>query len=468
MTILAELLTSKTRDEVLTDMLSALQSVGFPTSGWYSTSVPYRLLYAVASVYSSFSSTLVSVTSGGLLTLSTGKWLTLLASNVFGLDRYAATFAVGTLTVEDVAGGGPYTIAANQLWFTDATGLRYNNTAGFTIPLSGSVAFSVQAESSGSAYNVATDAITEMSTPLPGVSYLTGQSAYNYTSPWLTTQGTDEETDADLISRCQDQWSTLGYGQNADWYRYYARNGHDSAVSVTKARVDTMVGHSTVIDYPIGASCPSVSVSGVPVNQYPFVVEVLTTGALGAGTFRWSSDGGTTWDGTGITLPGGGTYVLGTTGVTVTFAAGTYTDGDEYHWGSGYGGVTVTCAGTAGALSSTVIQDVQANFDAKVGVGIWVYARSAKDLPIDPAGVIYAYSAYAATAKAEAEAALDELLALMDTGQTVYLSQIIDALQYSATEVRNVTLTNPAADITPLAHEVVTKGSLAGLTVVSV
>lgn len=468
MTTLSDLITSKTRDEVLADMLTALQSVGFPTSSWYVTSVPYRLLYAVASVYSSFTSTLVSVTSGGLLTLSTGQWLTLLASNSYGLDRYAATFTVGTLTVEDIDGGGPYTIVANQLWFATASGLRFNNTAGFTIPLSGSVAFSVQAESSGADYNVATDSITEMVTPLPGVSYLAGEVSYNYTSPWITTQGTDEEADDDLISRCQDQWSTLGYGQNSDWYRYYARNGHDSSTSVTKVRVDTMVGHSTVVDLPVGASCPAVSVSGVPVNQYPFIIEIETTGALGAGTFRWSLDNGTTWEASGVTLPGGGTFVLGTTGVTATFAAGTYTDGDEYHWGSGYGGVTVTCSGDAGALSDAVILDVQDNFDAKVGNGIWAYARSAKDLPITPVGVIYAYAAYAATAKADAEAALDAFLATMEVGQTVYLSQIIDALQFDTSKVRNVTLSNPAADLTPANHEVVTKGSLAGLTVTSV
>jgi|GEM_PF-7060430 len=76
-----------------------------------------------------------------------------------------------------------------------------------------------------------------------------------------------------------------------------------------------------------------ITVSGTPVRpNYSFVVEITTTGGLGAGVFRWSSDGGTTWTEAVTITVTTGINVLGTTGVTVTFADASYTDGNEYTW----------------------------------------------------------------------------------------------------------------------------------------
>ncbi len=81
------------------------------------------------------------------------------------------------------------------------------------------------------------------------------------------------------------------------------------------------------------AATEPITVSGTPVRpSYSFVVEITTTGGLGAGVFRWSSDGGTTWTDTVTITAGTGVNALGTTGVTVTFADATYTDGNEYAW----------------------------------------------------------------------------------------------------------------------------------------
>jgi hypothetical protein len=76
-----------------------------------------------------------------------------------------------------------------------------------------------------------------------------------------------------------------------------------------------------------------IAVSGTPkLPTYSFKIEITTTGARGAGVFRWSSNGGTTWIEAVTITAVTGINVLGTTGVTVTFAADSYTDGNEYTW----------------------------------------------------------------------------------------------------------------------------------------
>lgn len=75
---------------------------------------------------------------------------------------------------------------------------------------------------------------------------------------------------------------------------------------------------------------PSVTVSGTPDEHRDFIILVTAGGARGTATFNWSKNAGASWDGTGITVPVGGTYVLGTTGITATFPAGTYVQWETY------------------------------------------------------------------------------------------------------------------------------------------
>jgi hypothetical protein len=65
-----------------------------------------------------------------------------------------------------------------------------------------------------------------------------------------------------------------------------------------------------------------------PTDQFEVWVKIVTSGALGAGAFRYSLDGGTNYSGS-IILPSAGIYVIPGTGVVLTFA-GTFTAGDTY------------------------------------------------------------------------------------------------------------------------------------------
>ena len=81
-----------------------------------------------------------------------------------------------------------------------------------------------------------------------------------------------------------------------------------------------------------GTGAPAVTASGTPTESDSIKIEITTGGARGTGVFRWSKDGGDSWEEEDVTIPSGGVYALGTTGATANFAAGTYVLGDTYEW----------------------------------------------------------------------------------------------------------------------------------------
>lgn len=71
----------------------------------------------------------------------------------------------------------------------------------------------------------------------------------------------------------------------------------------------------------LGSAPPTVTLSGTPAGYYDLRIEITTGGALATAVFRWSKDGGATWTSTVTTAA---SVVLGTTGLTAAFSAGTY------------------------------------------------------------------------------------------------------------------------------------------------
>lgn len=63
----------------------------------------------------------------------------------------------------------------------------------------------------------------------------------------------------------------------------------------------------------------NLTVSGSPLDEYRVVVEILETGSLNSGTFRYSLDGGNTWSAP-LTIPSEDEYAIPETGLTLTFA----------------------------------------------------------------------------------------------------------------------------------------------------
>lgn len=109
---------------------------------------------------------------------------------------------------------------------------------------------------------------------------------------------------------------------------------------------------------------PTVTVAGTSTSVYDVIVEILRTGILGTATFRFSLDGGDTYSDE-ITVPGGGTFLLPDTGLTLTFPAGAYTLGDKYTF------VTTGPSFTLGDLNTAIdaVMDSTLRFEGLHVVG---------------------------------------------------------------------------------------------------
>jgi len=241
---LSSLIAPVTRDEVRKTVLSLLRVAGFPVASWHSSSVPRALVEVFCEALADLSSTVGKIARGGFLSLADGEWLTLLAAEFFDLTRKPAVFARGVAVLTD-GGGGPFTILPGQLWATSKSGKRFNNSRGGTLVAGGKLALEWQAESPGASFNVPAGDLTTLLTPLPGV------ALDNPTLPsigtWLTRQGVDEETDAQLVQRCKEQWSSLGAGGNAPAYAYHAKRASDQVTRVRVYEATPKGGHVTVV-----------------------------------------------------------------------------------------------------------------------------------------------------------------------------------------------------------------------------
>lgn len=102
-----------------------------------------------------------------------------------------------------------------------------------------------------------------------------------------------------------------------------------SGKPVYGVRVNASVAGTVGAVTKSNAGAPTVTVAGPPLDAYQVRLEVTQTGALGAGAFKYSLDGGDNYS-REISIPSGGSYVVTGTGLTLTFPAGTYTDGDTY------------------------------------------------------------------------------------------------------------------------------------------
>jgi uncharacterized phage protein gp47/JayE len=239
MTTLAELVVGKTYAQMREELFEALRGAdpAFPVDSWREGDVARTLVEIDAQSLAELSVLVSRIAEGGFLSTSRGAWLTLLAREVYGLERNVALAAAGEVVLTDAGAAGPFTIAPGQLWFASQTGLRYQsaNTANLTLAQGGTLAVPVRAEAPGAAYNVANGSITSMLTPLPGVTAT--NPAIGGTGTWVTAQGTDEESDAALATRCAARWPELGTGSPAASYDLWARSEPTKGAQVTRTNV---------------------------------------------------------------------------------------------------------------------------------------------------------------------------------------------------------------------------------------
>ena len=236
-TTLDDVLTPDSEDQALAFLLTQLAALGFPTTAWQTGGVAYTLLRVQAKALSNLAGLIAKLARGGLLDYAEKAWLTLLAKGWFQLDRYLSTFAVGQVALTVAPGSGPYTISAGQLWIADNFGHRYNSSNTGSVVLASGTTTQVpfRAENPGAAFNIAVGSGLTLTTPLPGVTAALPDLG---TGTWLTTQGTDDESDPALRTRCRTRWATIGLQKPRDAYVYLATNTPGVATPPSRVYVD--------------------------------------------------------------------------------------------------------------------------------------------------------------------------------------------------------------------------------------
>lgn len=233
MPTLQDLLTPQTADEQKSTLLAALQAVtpAFPVTSWLEGGIARTLVELFAEGLAQMSQLVANVAAGGFLLLASGDWLTLVAEQVYEIERNEAQYTQGTCQLAAVPTSSGATITPGQLVATTSSGLRYSNTNGGTLAPGGTLNLTFKAESPGAAYNVGVGTITTLSTPLPGVAINNPDLGGG---TWITSQGADEETDASLQARCQARWPSLGSAPTDSPFDLWAKT---ASATVTRTKV---------------------------------------------------------------------------------------------------------------------------------------------------------------------------------------------------------------------------------------
>ena len=251
----ADLITARTADALVTEQLAVLTTEEFPADSWQPGSVPRTLVLADATALAALDSTVADLAKAAFLDDAAGDWLTLLAASRFTVTRVAATYTTGRMLLTVASGAGPYTIGAAGLLVTNGS-LRWRstNTVGVAVTSAAPVSIEVRAESTGTAYNIGVAAPGALTVVSPALAGLTVTNPVYASDTWITTSGADVESDASLRSRCRARWGTLGRGATDPAYEYIARTGHGVEAQVTRAQVVWGGGDGTLTVYLAGPS----------------------------------------------------------------------------------------------------------------------------------------------------------------------------------------------------------------------
>ena len=256
---LDELTQPLSREEVQASIYAVLARLGVNTTSWKSGAVVRTIIVGVSSVFAAYTDLMALIARSGFLALSSGEWLTLVASYVYGVERHDATFASGTLTLDN-SGGGLYILEAGDLIARNgATGATYRNTGPVTInPSSSGTTVGIAAIEAGADGSAAAGAINALVTTLLGV------SCHNDAA--LT--GTDAEPDAALRQRCSEMLGALSPMGPWDAYSSALRNATDpTGRNLDITRVSLVPNGYGLIDVYCATSGGTLPSTDVPYAQ---------------------------------------------------------------------------------------------------------------------------------------------------------------------------------------------------------
>jgi len=239
----------RTYDQIVADMLGKI-AARTKLTNFNIGSVIRTLVEVIGSAIADLGELTLAALKAGFLATATGYWLDLKARE-FGVIRHPAKRTEGIVYfVRAVPRDENITIPAGTIVSTlkdpDGKAYRYSTqTEVVLVAGTSEIAAPIIAQSAGAAYNVGPGSIKKT------VIHLRGVDSVENRSDWITSEGTDQETDESLRKRAFLAWEELTQGSTERAYISWAL----SDPRVTSAFVNSYHprGQGTVNIYILGA-----------------------------------------------------------------------------------------------------------------------------------------------------------------------------------------------------------------------
>lgn len=446
MTTLAELITPVTASDEKAKLLAALASADFPVSDWETGAIERTHVEVEAAELADLSTVIPEIAKGGFLGEATGDWLTLRASDLYGLTRQAATKTTGSIVLSCVAAAGPYTITAGQLWFVGAGGNRYVNTSGGTLSAGGTLTVSVASEfandsAGGYSYTDGANTITALETPLPGVTCTNSAAAFSAVTLVGTSSGTVAPSGfASGTHLIEMEILTSGQVGAGTWR--YRPNGSSWYPTTTIGTIVNMAGAGFTLTPSNGGSSPSFLAGDRFLFSFPGSwITVQGTDAESDAALalrcmqRWPS----------LSLvPTDDCYSLWAKTASVEI-----TRTQVILDGVVAGKVWIYVAGQGGALGSQPIADAQVYIDARCPITDLPVVASVGTTTITLAGTVTVQAALLVDAQVEAQRKVAAYLSGLDIAAMVRWGELVELIMSCAgvVDVIGFTLNGSAASL---------------------
>jgi len=268
------LFTSRTAAQWLTWGLDLAASLGLTTTSWEvdsPTRVAFKYLANALAQRDEVGSELIRA---GWIRSARGTWKTLVAQDVFGVTRVAATYSTPSVTLSN-AKGGVYSRAAGEVIVkASSTGATFRSTEALTLA-SGpgtSATIALVADVAGSAGSVGVNDIDEIVTTMLGVTATASTAA----------AGIDEQSDDALETECLATLGSLSVNGPPDAYNAVCLNAeHTGTTLITRATTSANSRDGTVTVWIAGASgavsAPTVALAQTAVELWATPATITPT-----------------------------------------------------------------------------------------------------------------------------------------------------------------------------------------------
>ena len=229
---LADLVAPVSYSDALASEMSIAAALGLPTTVWQPIDPLRSMMTTNAQIVSDYSAIVNLIAQGGyasyaaIMPAPAGStnadsdgylttWLDLIASDEYNVQRIEASFAITTLTLVNSTPGtfGPFTPGTLHFQYAGAQQPTYANTSTVTIAPSTSTTVQIIADAGfpGPLGQIPSGATLVIVTPMAGVTVNALTSA---------VQATPQETNAHLLTRCQNKLGSLSPNGPAQAYSY--------------------------------------------------------------------------------------------------------------------------------------------------------------------------------------------------------------------------------------------------------